>query len=209
MDPEAYDSDVMDIDADEEDEGYNEEVDDMLDAMMAEADEDLAERRARRRRRGGLARKRAVRTASGKSAYRAPTQAGLVSQTQFKEAMTRVGDETRRNAEGIKTVNDRVGKLDGRVQGVVTVATAQGRKLGSLDRRMKLDAALDFAQSFNVETGTDGSVRLAVPDLTQLLKSAVKSGVLGDGKGALGNPWVVGGIGLALRPNLLSSLVPK
>src|SRR5882724_9314328 len=98
----------------------------MLDALMDEADQDLAERSRSRRQQ----QRRGVRTATGRSAYQPPSQGGYVTQQQFKEAMSRVGDETRRNAEGIKTVNARMAD-------VVGVSKVQSRKIGSLDTRMK------------------------------------------------------------------------
>ncbi len=185
----------------------NEEVDHMLDELMDESEQDLAERRMSRARARGRGRPpQRVPTASGRNAYQPPVDSGVVTQKQFKEALARVGDETRRNAEGIKLVNDRLGTMDGRLTDVVTVAKTHSRRLGTLDSRMKMDGALDFASSFNVVTGADGSTALA-PDLSQLLRGAIKNGVLGDSKGAMGNPWVIGIAGLVLRnPTILGGL---
>jgi hypothetical protein len=207
-----YDSDDA-FDAYDDAEGDT-AVDAMLDSLMDEAEvDDLSERaRARSRGRGrGRAqqqqqRRQGVPTAKGASAYRAPAQSGYVTQQQLKEAMNRVGEETRRNAEGIKTVNARVGKLDGQVADVVAVTKAQSRRVGTLDTRMKLDSALDFASALSIQTDASGATTL-VPDFTQLLRGAVKSGAIGSEKGAFANPWVIGGIGLALRPGFLSSLL--
>src|SRR4051812_32761008 len=96
------------------------EVDAMLDSLMEDSGEDLSERKSgrgrNRGRNGQQQQRRGVPTAKGGSAYRAPgTQNGFVTQQQFKEALARVGEENRRNAEGIKTVNARFGKLDGQM----------------------------------------------------------------------------------------------
>jgi hypothetical protein len=198
-----YESDALD--AYQESDAYDtEEVDAMLDSMMDESETVFAESRHRRRHQP---QRRGVPTAKGGSAYRAPTEDGYVTQKQFKEALARVGDETRRNAEGIKTVNARIGKLDGRVDDVVTVAKTHNRRIGSLDTRMKLDGALDFASSFIYTAPTATTGGYLTPDFTQLLRGAVKNGLLGDSKGALSNPWVVGGIGLALRTGLLTNIL--
>jgi hypothetical protein len=184
-----YDQEAAEYDRDE--------VDDMLEALMdsAEADE-FAERR---RRRGRKARRKPVPTAQGRPAYRAPAPTGAyVTQKQLKDALDRVGVDVRRNAEGIKTINARLGALDGRVDGVVTVATRHSRELAKLDRQMKVDGALELVEALNA-----GQL-----NAFQLLKGAAKSGFLGESKGALGNPMVIGGIGLLLRnPNILGGLI--
>jgi len=182
----------------------SEEVDHMLDALMDESEQDFAERSRSRR----PPQRRGVPTATGRSAYQPPTaDAGPVTQKQFKDAMARVGDETRRNAEGIKTVNTRLGTLDGRVTDIVAVSKTHSKRIGTLDTRMRLDGALDFASSFGVQTAADGSAVL-VPDLSQLLRGAIKNGVLGDSQGAMSSPWVIGIAGLVLRnPNILGGLL--
>lgn len=193
-----------DFDYDEEyEEGYDFDVDDVLDALMEEADGDdeLAERRrrSRRRRRRG---QRRVPTARGRSAYRPPVKGQYVTQKQFSESLRRVGADIRRNAMGIKTVNTRIGRLDKRVSGVVSVNAAQSRKISKLDKTIKLDGALEFAESYN------GSQL----DLFALFKGAVKSGLLDNTKGVLANPVAVGGLGLLLNilrnnPQVLGSIV--
>jgi hypothetical protein len=207
-----YESDALD--AFQESEAYDtQEVDAMLDSMMEEADSEFAEARRGRRHQP---QRRGVPTAKGGSAYRAPTEDGYVTQKQFKEALSRVGDETRRNAEGIKTVNARMGKLDSQVSDVVTVAKTHSKRINTLDTRMKLDGALDFATSFTLVQGTAavGSTP-AVPaslslDASQLLRGVVKNGLLGDGKGALSNPWLVGGIGMLLKnPGIVGGLLTQ
>lgn len=120
-----------------------------------------------------------------------------MTQKQLKDAMARVGAETRRNAQGIKTVNSRIGSLGGRVDGVVTVNQVQTTKIGKLEKQMKIDGVLELVESY------DGTT----VNLYQVLKGAVKSGFLGDAKGAAGNPWVIGGVGFLLRnPGILGSL---
>lgn len=204
-----YESDEA-LDTEQESDTYDTEVDETLDALLEEADEDITERSRRGRRRGRQPRRKGVPTAKGASSYRTPAgPGGYVTQQQFKEALGRVGAETRRNAEGIKTVNARVGKLDGQVTDLTTLSKSHNKRLGTLDNRMKIDGALDFASAFSVTTDASGNSTLT-PDFTQLLRGAVKNGVLGDGKGALSNPWVVGGIGLALRPGFLAGVIgPK
>ncbi len=211
-----YHSDVLEMDetmeSEAEDESYDqEEVDEMLDALMDEADEDYAERRSRQNRARNRNRRQQQRTpprASGRSAYREPiNERGEVTQKQLKEFAERSAGEDRRNAEGLKVINDRLGKLDGRVDGVVSVAELHSKKIRSFDTRFKLDGALDFASSLEVQTDADGSVNL-VPNIGQVFRGIVKNGALGDGKGALSNPWIVGGIGLFLRnPGIIGGLI--
>ena len=200
MNGEAYD-DVMEMDetypdVDEDIDNYGpSEVDEMLDGLV-ESDENFAERRRRRARRG---RGKPVPTAPGRNAYRSPATEGFVTQKQLKDALTRVGVDIKRNAVGIKTINTRLTGVNTRVDDVVTVSKVQSGKIGRLDRQMKVDGALELVQSFNA-----GGL-----DAFQLLKGAVKSGFLGESKGALGNPLVIGGIGLVLRnPNILGGILP-
>ena len=188
------------------------EVDAMLDSLMDDAGEDLSERsRGRNRNRGrarnGQQQRRGVPTAKGGSAYRAPgTQNGYVTQQQFKEALARIGEENRRNAEGIKTVNARFGKLDGQVADLVTVSKTYSTRLGSLDTRMKLDSALDFASAFTLES--DGTSTALTPNFGQLLRGAVKGGMIGGGKGAMSSPWAIGALGVVLsNPGILGNIL--
>ena len=216
---EEYDEDLVDFDDDldmdfddddeeeEDDIEYDpDEIDEMLDEQLepADDDDDLAERRRRwrrrRRRRRGRRQRRRVQTAKGRSSYRSPVPRSYVTQKQLKSALSRAGAESRRNAAGIKTVNARIGRLNGRVNGAVSVNRVQSRRINKLNKQMKLDGALEFAQSFDGQS----------IDVFQLLKGAVKSGVLGDTKGALSNPLVIGGIGLLLRqPGILTGLLSR
>jgi hypothetical protein len=192
---------AMDYETEEEADG--EEMDEMLDTLIDAAEEsDFAERKRGRGRRGRGGRGRPpVKTAQGGSAYRTPGTQGYVTQKQLQEALGRVGTDVRRNAEGIKTINTRVAGLTGRVDNIVTVNTIQSREIGKLDKRMKIDGALELVESL---TSVGGQTSL---DPYQLLKGAVKSGFLGEGKGALSSPWAIGGIGFVLRnTNVLGSL---
>src|SRR6266508_1532367 len=144
-----------------DDEAYDpDEVDDMLDALVegAESDEELSERRNQQVRR--LSRTVPLKTALGRSAYRAPAPSGaFVTQKQFSDAMGRVGTDIRRNATGIKTVNTRL-------SGMVAVNKVQSREIGRLDRQMKMDGVLELVEAYD-------SASKAI-DPYQLLKGVVK-----------------------------------
>jgi len=172
------------------------EMDEMLDGLV-ESRRDYSERRGGKQHGGH----KGVPSARGGSAYRPPTAPnGYVTQKQLQDALGRVGADVKRNGEGIKTINARMGGLATRVDDVVSVNKVQSRAIGKLDKMMKIDGALDLAESF-----TPGGI-----STFQLLRGAVKSGLLGDGKGALGNPLVIGGIGLVLNnPGILGGLLPK
>jgi len=121
-----------------------------------------------------------------------------VTQKQLKDALGRVGADVKRNAMGIKSVNSRVGKLGSRVDGIATVNRVQSKQIGKVQKLIQLDAALDFAQGISFDGGD-----LAL-DPYHLFRGAVKSGMVGDAKGAAGNPFLVGAIGLVLnRPTVL------
>lgn len=191
------------IDDIEADEGYDDadegEVDQMLDALI-EADEDVSERRRNQGRRG-RGRQRAVPTAKGDNAYREPTNAKqFVTQKELQAALGRVGEDVRRNAAGIKTLTGRVDATDRRVDGVVTVNTVQSKHIAKLDYQMKLDGALDLASSLN-----GGQLNLPT-----VFRGAVKSGLIGDKKGSLGSPLLIGAIAFVLQnnPNILGNLLP-
>ncbi len=202
--PDGYaDTPVEYDEATEEMDYLADEVDEMLDALMESDGGEFAERSRRRRRSrtAGASRLPAVRTATGVSAYRGATPQGYVTQSQLKDALARVGTDVRRNAEGIKTVNTQLGRLNNQVRDVVTVNGLQNRRLSKLDKQLQLDAALDLAAS--VTLGEGG----ASVNLFQVLKGAVKSGVLGEPKGALGNPLLIGGAGFLLNnPNIFRSV---
>ena len=179
------------------------DADDVLDALMeSTSGYDLSERKRKRGQRGAQrGGPRPVPTANGRNAYREPGAASPnapVNQKQLKDALAQVATDVRRNAEGIKTINGRLGTLDGRVSGVIGVAAAHGQQIAKLDRQLKIDGAFEFVESFN---GTQ-------VDVYQLLKGAVKSGFLGtESKGVFSNPAVLGGIGLLLRnPNIIRNL---
>jgi hypothetical protein len=120
-----------------------------------------------------------------------------VTHAEFKKTTDIQDRKIARNGTGIKTVNSRVNGLKGRVDGVVTVNTAQSRYIRKLNKQMKIDAALEFAESYD---GTS-------IDIYQILKGAVKSGMLDSTKGAFSNPLLVGGLGFLLRnPGFLGQL---
>jgi hypothetical protein len=185
------DMDVGYVDDEEEDYAAD-EVGEMLGSMLGEEEDedDLTERKKKRRKS-----RRPVPTSPGRSSYRAPVTQTYVTQKQLQETVGRVGADIRRNALGIKTVNDRVGRLDGRVDAVVSVNKIQSSHIGKLKRQMKLGAALDFAEGvkFDLTDKTFGVNPLP------LFRGAVKSGVLGDAKGVLGSPAFVGAIGVLLN----------
>lgn len=136
--------------------------------------------------------------ARGKSAYRRPVSRKYVTQKQFKSSLGRVGTDIRRNAKGIKSIHGSMRKLGSRVDDVVSVNRVQSRHIGRLQRQAKIDGALELAGSFD-----NGSI-----DLIQAFRGAVKLGLLGDTKGALGNPALIGAAALFLRnPQILGGLV--
>jgi hypothetical protein len=176
------------------------EMDEMLEGLVESRNDYSERKRSGGGKRGGGG-PRGVPSAGGGSAYRTPQAAGgYVTQKQLEEALGRVATDVKRNGEGIKTLNTRLGGLTTRVDDVVSVNKIQSRELGKLDKQMKIDGALDLAEAF-----TPGGI-----SAFQLLRGAVKSGFLGEGKGALGNPLVIGGIGLILNnPGILGGLVPR
>jgi hypothetical protein len=202
MNGEAYDDatgfDEGLADYDESDGGYGtSEMDEMLDGLI---ESDYPERKRRSRgRRGGNS--KPVPAARGGSAYRPPAApGGAVTQKQLQDSLGRVASDVKRNGEGIKTINAKLGGLTTRVDDVVSVNRIQSRELGKLDKRLKIDGALDLAESF-----APGGL-----SAFQLLRGAVKSGFLGEGKGPLGNPLIIGGIGLILNnPGILGGLLPR
>lgn len=206
-----FDDDIemdMDSDFDGEDDLRDVDIDEMMEALMDDdegSEEDLAERRRRRKfrsRRRGRRPKR-VRTASGSSAYRVSTSKKYVTQPQLKSALGRVAKDVRRNALGVKTVNKKLGNIDAQVDGVISVNRVQNTKINKLRQQMKLDGALEFAES--ITANDNGSLEL---NLLPMLKGAVKSGMLGGSKGALSNPAVVGGLGFLLsNPQILSGIL--
>ena len=199
--------DDLDEDSEEDMEG-----DDMLDMMMDElADddaEDLSERRRRwRSRKGGSRRRfggrrkgnrfRNIRTASRRPSYRPPVSKRYVTHPEFKKSNDISDTKHARSAAGIKTLNERVKGVDTRVDGLVEVNKAQTVHIRRLTKQMRIDGALEFAESYD---GTS-------IDIYQLLKGAVKSGMLDSTEGAFSNPLLVGALGFLLRnPGFLGQL---
>jgi hypothetical protein len=188
----------------ESDESYEQEVDDMLDALMES--EDISERRRRtnQRARARAAGRAGVPTATGQTAYRAPDSNAPVTQKQLKDALSRVGEDVKRNAAGIKTLNGQVGGLNTRIDGIVSVNTTQSKSIARLDKQMQIDGALNFAQGLRLQDGGDGLA--LVPDASLLIQGAIKTGLIGT-SGALGNPALVGGIAFLLtQTNILGNV---
>ncbi|BFM10678.1 hypothetical protein R50072_08310 [Simiduia litorea] len=103
-------------------------------------------------------------------------------------------------------VHDRkIRDVDARSRKNLRVNHLQTKGIGKLNKQMSLDGALEFADSI---TMTDNGMEI---NLASILKGLIKTGMLGDTKGALGNPAVIGGIGLLLNnPGILGGiLAPK
>jgi hypothetical protein len=111
--------------------------------------------------------------------------------------------EAQRNGQGIKAINDRINALDSKVDQAVRVIAQDRAAVRRLEKLGKIDGALDLAASFNPTTGGI--------DVFQVVKGSLKSGFLGEPKGALGNPAVIGAAGLLLRnPGILGQVLgPK
>lgn len=207
FDDESYDmgsGEYADYGMESDDRAYESEYDETLDALM-EDDSEADDPTERRKRRGGRGRRgpnrqpKPVPTARGGQPYRTPAgQQQYVTQTQLKEFSARIGDDVRRNAMGIKTINARFGQVTGRVDGLVDAGRLQTTRIARLNKQMQLDGALEFAQSISVQTNATTNNLEIVPNFAALLKGAVKTGVLGGSTGALSNPYVVGGIGFLL-----------
>lgn len=95
--------------------------------------------------------------------------------------------------------------IEGLARKNLSVNTLQTKSIGKIHKQMKLDGALDFASSIAM---TSSGLEI---NLAHVLKGAIKSGMLGDPRGALGNPLVIGGLGVLLNnPSILSGLfAPK
>jgi hypothetical protein len=91
-------------------EAYDYELDDLEDVGDYESDDELAfleeDDEARRR-----PRRRTVRTGKGAGYFRQPTSRSYVTQTQFKAALAKIGNDVKANAAGVKTVNGRVSAI--------------------------------------------------------------------------------------------------
>lgn len=192
MDYEAY---ATDTESEVGDSYESAVIDDMLDALMESVDGgEFAERRKRRR-----AQRKGVPAAKGANAYRAPVPSTYVTQKQLADALSRVGEDVRRNAMGIKTLNEQVSTLTGQVKDVVSVNRVQSERIARLDKLMRIDGALDIAKGFVIATDTAGAATGITVDPAHLLTGALKSGALGDMKGALGNPALLAGLGFVLN----------
>ena len=105
--------------------------------------------------------------------------------------------EAQRNGMGIKALNDRINALDSKVNQAIRVVAQDRAAVRKLEKLGKIDGALDLATSFN---GTS-------IDVFQVVKGSLKSGFFGEPKGALGNPVVIGAVGLLLKnPGILGQV---
>lgn len=175
LDEADYDFDDFD---DTDDYGAMDDVDEVLDALMDADDDDYSERRKPRR-----VRRVGKRTGGRKGGIFGPVP------TARLRAYRGLRYEVRRNGRGIRAVNRKVGRVNRRVGRAVAVNASQRRRIGKLDKRVKLDGALEFAESWD---GTQ-------IDLFSVFKGAVKSGLLDDTKGIFASPAAIGGAGLLLN----------
>ncbi len=199
-----FDEDDFEIDDDVED-----AVDDMLDAMMdsAEDDDDPEEmadffwrKKRRKSKRYKSRRGRRVPYSRGRSAYRKPRRGRYVTQPQLKTALAKVGKEHKRNALGIRSLNSKLARARSGIAANAKINRIQSKQLSKINKIHKADGVLEFVAAYDAENQS--------VDAFQLLKGAVKSGMIGTGKGGLSNPYIIGGLGLLLNnSNLLGNLV--
>lgn len=200
-DYDEYDEyDEMDLDDYAEDDDDDDDFDDMLEAMMDDDEDDLSERRRRRRGRSRRSRARGRNRPHRRTLRkRVPT------------ARSRRGP-SKQNAKGIKVVNKKVAAVGGSLDDVIAVNKVQSSNIGKLNRQVRVDGAMDFAKGLELKQVKDanGKTVLALsPDLTQLYRGAVKSGMFGDLKGLLSNPVLIGGLTFLLNnPGLLKGILP-
>lgn len=206
MDAEDYSEvdDDWDEDYDDDDDDDMDSEDEMLDAMIESAEDDdpdeLADFFWRNKKKRGKRRRKSVLRAKGRNTFRRRSKGGYVTQVQLKSALGRVANDVRRNAIGIKTVNKRINGVSSRVSANSRVNRIQSMQIGKLHRTNKVDGVLEFVQAYDPVNGN--------LDAFQLLKGAVKSGLIGTGKGGMHNPYLIGGLGLLLRnPNALGGLL--
>ena len=111
--------------------------------------------------------------------------------------------EVQRNGQGIKAINDRINALDSKVDQAVKAVAQDRAAVRRLEKLGKIDGALDLAASVNSDPST-GAISI---DVFQVVKGSLKSGFLGEPKGALGNPVLIGAAGLLLRnPGLVGNI---
>lgn len=180
----------------EESHYYPEDIDDILDSMIEEAEDyDFAERapgRPRTIRPGVRPRPGAIRPGQrpGMTPRRSPApQGGAMAQP--RDAASRAD---------LAAMQARLTKVE---QGMVSLAAGQARtsvNIATLDRARKVDGALDLASSFR-----NGEL-----DVFQLVRGTIKGGFVGEPTGAFGNPVLIGVIGLLLNnPNLLDGILNR
>jgi hypothetical protein len=107
--------------------------------------------------------------------------------------------DMQRNGQGIKAINDRINALESKVNQAVGVIARDRTDITRETKLRKVNGALELVESFNPQTN-----RI---DVFQVLKGSFQSGFFGEPKGALGNPAVIGVVGLLLRnPGLLGGI---
>jgi hypothetical protein len=112
--------------------------------------------------------------------------------------------EAQRNGQGIKAINDRINALDSKVDQAVKAIAHERAAVRRLEKLGKIDGALDLAASLTSDPST-GAISI---DVFQVVKGSLKSGFLGEPKGALGNPALIGAAGLLLRnPGILGRVL--
>ena len=104
-----------------------------------------------------------------------------------------------RDGQGIKAINDRINALEGRVNEAVGVIARDRTDIIRETKLRKVNGAFELVQSLDPVTHNI--------DVFQVLKGSFQSGFFGEPKGALGNPAVIGAVGLLLRnPGLLGGV---
>ncbi|CUH82544.1 hypothetical protein [Tropicibacter naphthalenivorans] len=176
----AFDEDYDDDDFDEDEYDPEDALESMLDDDYDEG-EDLGElfgigKRRRRRRR---AKKTAVTTAKRARA----------NVTNIAKANTNI----QRNAMGIKQINSRLASVNRRVGANARATRIQSMQIRKINKMQKALGVMEFVQAYDAANNQI--------DIFQLLKGAVASGMLGGGKGAMHNPYLLGAAGLFLRAN--------
>jgi hypothetical protein len=107
--------------------------------------------------------------------------------------------DMQRNGQGIKAINDRINALEGRVNVAVGVIARDRTDIIRETKLRKVNGALELVESFNPQTNSI--------DVFQVLKGSFQSGFFGEPRGALGNPAVIGVVGLLLRnPGILGGV---
>jgi hypothetical protein len=104
--------------------------------------------------------------------------------------------DLQRNGQGIKALNERINALDAKLNQTVTVVARDRVAVRRLEKLNKIDGAFDLVSAIDLEGKNLNAV--------QLLRGSIKSGFLGEPKGALGNPAVIAAAAFVLQnPGIL------